>query len=223
MALNLEHDVSELILSYLNIETEKRKAISNRSGNLSFQNRIDLLFDLGILSKEENEQFALMMVFRNQFMHNIKCNSFIATIGYLGDGKAKDLLKFDDAQPGHDLEFRYANAYRKLFLKCLDIILQKHERRLEIIKENTKTLSAPNEYSLLLTDKLFGIYVKLCKENMPTDLDSPQLVEFKSKLIESISTELDNIDSSEEFKLLKNQFTNSINIEKIKRYLKATI
>ena len=70
IALNLENAVNELILALLLIENPNRKAISNKSGNLSFKNKIDLLFDLDILSSGEHNILLLLMEFRNQFLHN---------------------------------------------------------------------------------------------------------------------------------------------------------
>jgi len=41
-SLNLEDTINELIVALLVIEKQKRKAISNKSGNLTFKNKIDL-------------------------------------------------------------------------------------------------------------------------------------------------------------------------------------
>lgn len=57
MALNVEDSVNSILLIYLSIENNDRKAITNKSGNLSFKNKIDLLFDLDILTKEEHACF----------------------------------------------------------------------------------------------------------------------------------------------------------------------
>ncbi len=62
ISLNLEDAVNELLLALLLIEIPRRKAISNKSGNLSFKNKIDLLFDLEVLltlTLHKNINFAL--------------------------------------------------------------------------------------------------------------------------------------------------------------------
>ena len=93
IALSLEQNVNSLLLIYLSIEIQERKAITNKSGNLSFKNKIDLLFDLEILNKDEYKYFLLLMEFRNQFLHNIECNSFTYAVDILGRDKEKSLMK----------------------------------------------------------------------------------------------------------------------------------
>ena len=96
IALSLEQNVNSLLLIYLSIEIQERKAITNKSGNLSFKNKIDLLFDLEILNKDEYKYFLLLMEFRNQFLHNIECNSFTYAVDILGRDKEKSLMKFNE-------------------------------------------------------------------------------------------------------------------------------
>lgn len=221
MALELEQDVSELILNHLNIEVEKRKALSNKSGSLSFQNKIDLLHDLGILTKEENAKFGLLMVFRNQFMHNINCNSFVTAINFLGDGKKKELLKFGDKEFNRNVEFHYRNAYGKLFINCIKVVVEKNERRLEVINENTNALKIPHEYSIIFIDKLMDTYVKICEECFPKESDNPKISEFKLKLLKTFTIELNNLDSTDEYKSLQAKFYDPNRDEIMKRFLKA--
>lgn len=100
IALNLENAVNELLLALLSIENPKRKAISNKSGNLSFKNKIDLLFDLDVLVSDEHQKLLLLMEFRNLFLHNIECDSFENAVKLLGVDKEKKLLKFDNEDSG---------------------------------------------------------------------------------------------------------------------------
>ena len=89
IALDLEHGINSFLVWLLLIESDKRKAISNRSGTLSFKNKIDLLFDIDYLTIEEHKELLLVMEFRNQFLHNIECNSFQSAIFFLGADKKK--------------------------------------------------------------------------------------------------------------------------------------
>ncbi|MEO5571219.1 MAG: hypothetical protein ABIT08_08535 [Bacteroidia bacterium] len=221
MALHLENDISELILFYLNIENEDRKAINHKSGSLSFKNKIDLLFDLQILSKEENQQFLLMMEFRNQFMHNINCNSFIVASKLLDGNKLLEKHKGNDLTFEADLEFQYRHSYNNLFIKCLNIILQKRENRMELIKENANALRVPHENSIRVIDMLFDIYMKICEQYAPSPSDTKEIVELKSNLIGTITEEFEKLDSTEEFKFLASPVSDIINAEKINRFLKA--
>ncbi len=221
MALRLEEYVSRLILAYLNIQTENRKAITHKSNNISFKNRIDLLYDLGILSKEENELFLLMMEFINQFLHNINCSTFTFAVELLGSDKAKKLLKYDDSSFKSNLEFHYQNSYRKLFLVCLEVILKKLELRERAIEENKNALLAPHEYSIHLIDKFIDLYIKICKDYFPVASDSPEVEKIKLNLLKTVTSEIDKIDSTDEFKQVRDKFNNSLNAERIKKYLRA--
>jgi hypothetical protein len=110
IALNAELTIDSILLLYLNIESDKRKAITKKSGGISFKSKIDLLFDLEVFSNEEHKEFLLLMEFRNQFLHNTDCNSFMYAVDVLGKDKEKSLLLFDDANFDGDLESRYNNA-----------------------------------------------------------------------------------------------------------------
>ena len=88
-ALTLEDAVNKLLLALLVIDKPDKKAMSNKSGNLSFKNKIDLLFDLEILSNDEYRALLLLMELRNQFLHNIECSSFENAVKHLGKDKEK--------------------------------------------------------------------------------------------------------------------------------------
>jgi hypothetical protein len=97
-ALNLEKIVNSLLLFILSIENRRRKTITNKSGNISFKNKIDLLFDLDILNDDEHKKLLLFMEFRNQFLHNFECSSFENAVKLLGANKDKKLMKLPAAE-----------------------------------------------------------------------------------------------------------------------------
>ena len=107
IALILEREINSLLISCLNIENEKAKAIGNKNSSLSFKNKIDLLFDINILSKEEHQKLMLLMEFRNQFLHNITCTSFLFAVKLLGSDRGNQLLKFSDVEFDAELEYKY--------------------------------------------------------------------------------------------------------------------
>ena len=72
MALTLESSINQLITVYLEIEHPTPKAIGNKNSSLSFKNKLDLLNDLEIISKDEYSKLLLMMEFRNQFLYSTR-------------------------------------------------------------------------------------------------------------------------------------------------------
>ena len=76
-SLFIEKIINDLVLLNLGIYDEKVKTrLFSNKGKISFQNKIDLLYDIEVLSKEENSEFELLMIVRNKFMHDIECDSF---------------------------------------------------------------------------------------------------------------------------------------------------
>lgn len=133
IALNLENNVNQLLLAILSIDSPKRKAITNKSGSLSFRNKIDLLFDLDILNSDEHKKILLLIEFRNQFLHSIECNSFDVSVQQLGIDKGNKLLKHCLLDENLITELRYHNAFNNLYRESLGIFLKKiNDRAIEV-------------------------------------------------------------------------------------------
>ena len=160
-SLNLENAVNELIVALLVIEKQKRKAISNKSGNLTFKNKIDLLFDLDILDSEEHQKLLLLIELRNQFLHNLECNSFVKAINLLGSDKGKKLLKFGNANELENREYQYKIAFGNLKIECLKIVVAKVEDRMKQIDNRAKIHVNFAESQIFLIDKYFNIIKKI--------------------------------------------------------------
>src|ERR1035437_7045812 len=80
-SLILEEAINTLLLFNLGIrDGGNLTRLFGKKANISFKNKIDLLYDIDILSKEENSDLELLMIFRNKFLHDIGCNSFLNTI-----------------------------------------------------------------------------------------------------------------------------------------------
>jgi len=220
MALNTELTIDLLLLSYLNIENDKRKAITNKSGGISFKNKIDLLFDLEIISKEEHKEFLLLMVFRNQFLHNIDCNSFTYAVDILGKDKEKSLLKFDDVNFNGDLESRYYNAYRNLYKRTIEVALDKIQKRKKIIEEKVRMLNIQSEQFVYVSDGFFNIIDKVFEICEPKHSDFKGTVELKMKISELLGIEIEKLFSTDEYKQLSIQLENLQSTDKISKYLK---
>ena len=86
-SLFIESSINDLLLLNLGLFSDKRKTkLFSNKGKISFQNKVDLLNDIGILSNKENSDFELLMIIRNKFMHDIECDSFQTLLNQLDNG-----------------------------------------------------------------------------------------------------------------------------------------
>lgn len=173
IALDIEKNINDLLLHLLLINNNERKAITNKSGNLSFQNKIDLLFDLEILNKDEHSVFNLLMQFRNQFLHNIECNSFEYAVKILGPDRGKKLLKFCHSECiNFTIEQRYQDAYRGLNIASMKILRAKIKDRRNIIDKQKNILIEPRKELIHLAKQYSNLckqIVQFCKKNASTN------------------------------------------------------
>lgn len=92
-ALYLEGFLSEFLAALLGIKnTESSMSFGNTSKALSFNQKVNLLIDLGALKKEDQNKFITFMELRNQFMHNIHAKTYELCYEYLPKGKDNFVL-----------------------------------------------------------------------------------------------------------------------------------
>ncbi|WP_417913021.1 hypothetical protein [Candidatus Electronema sp. TJ] len=93
-ALKLEANINTLLLELLDIpDSLKKKSLSGKSGSLSFKNKIDLLSDIEVISDDEYGEFILLMEFRNKFLHDLYCNSFMDALLLCGEHRNNTMLR----------------------------------------------------------------------------------------------------------------------------------
>ena len=93
-ALEIENGINRLIMNlFLIFEPERTKNFGNKAG-ISFQSKIDLLFDISILSKDEHQTFELLMNFRNKFVHDINSDCFDVVFKKLDNGIQNRFKKY---------------------------------------------------------------------------------------------------------------------------------
>lgn len=220
IALNLEHGVNLLLLALLSIENPQRKAITNKSGNISFKNKIDLLFDLDVLNSDEHKKFLLLMEFRNQFLHNIECSSFENAVKLLGADKKKKLLKFDDADENQAKELRYKCAFINLYRESLKIMSEKTKDRKTQIEDRGRTHSKLIESQIFFMDKYFDILNKIlliCENNVS---NIPEVIQLVNQIGETVTDDMELALSSEKYTQIQNKLEELHMPERIKSYFK---
>ncbi len=71
ISLFMEKTASVFLGALLGIkDIDTSRTLGNKSSSLSFNNKIDLLMDIGALKTETKAKFQNFMAIRNQFMHN---------------------------------------------------------------------------------------------------------------------------------------------------------
>lgn len=214
-SLILENQLSKIISELIRVPKTETKTLGHQSSSLTFKTKVDLLYDLDRISKEEYNLFILFIEIRNQLVHNFHSDSLKKVFDNIESNKKSKLLKINPNVEEHynkskkrgylnndseekNLEF----GYSYLFLKLKEIILEQHSKLIEDFKKE-KT----QEMELNYHQKMNEIYLA---GNQILNETIEEFGEIFSKEIEK------KIDSKIEFKKLLIAFVNKKSIEKLK-------
>lgn len=148
-ALTLEVSINTLLQSYLLIlDKHSTRNFGNKAG-ISFKSKLDLLYDIGVIDKEESNQIELAMNFRNKFLHDIDSNSFTYILSTFDSGIKNKFKKYLEPGVVEENEKHYEKAFENLHYSNLKMLHAKYEER-------RKQISAKQEYIIetldLITD-----------------------------------------------------------------------
>jgi hypothetical protein len=116
-----EEAASEILKNLLRLVKPNSKTLDNKSSSLSFKNKIDLLYDIDDLNKDDYTSLLKFMEIRNQFIHNPNCSSF-NDLEKESPDSAK-YLKATFENKIEDSEKSYVESFRKLFTRTLGLLL----------------------------------------------------------------------------------------------------
>jgi hypothetical protein len=116
-SIRAEDSASEILISLLRRVRPDSKTLGNKSSSLSFKNKIDLLYDIDDLSKEEYTSMLKFMEIRNQFIHNGSCNSFLDLAAQYPE--IKTYLKKFHPNDQEDEETGLEKSFGELFISVL--------------------------------------------------------------------------------------------------------
>lgn len=116
-----EETASKVLKNMLRLIKPDSKTLDNKSSSLSFKNKIDLLYDIDDINKDEYADFLKFMEIRNQFIHNPICNSFIILEKI--DSKITNYLLKKFPNDFEDKEEKYLNSFNKLFMFTMGKLL----------------------------------------------------------------------------------------------------
>jgi hypothetical protein len=92
-SLYVEKMTSTFLAKILGIEDVKNsRLLGNKSGCLSFNQKVDLLIELGAISVKDRNKFQAFMEIRNQFMHNLSASTYEKCFSFT-NGTDRFLLK----------------------------------------------------------------------------------------------------------------------------------
>lgn len=165
-SITLERATSIYLAGLLGINDYKNtKSFGNKSGNLSFNQKIELLTDLDAIKKDDKKKFLAFMEIRNQFIHNIDINSFTECFRTL-EGKENYLLKLFPQDTSKSKETQLMLATENLGLHLMDLINELPEkmfvREIDKIKIEIYTLMKEK-----YIDKIINMRVILEKKITP--------------------------------------------------------
>ena len=86
-SLLIESFTSTLLIGLLGVKNPlDSKTLGNKSTAFSFNEKICLLIDIGVLDSTTRNKFQFFMQIRNQFMHNIEASTYINCFKYIEGG-----------------------------------------------------------------------------------------------------------------------------------------
>ncbi len=175
-SLFIEGSINDLLLLNLGIYNEKEKTrLFSNKGKLTFQNKIDLLFDIEVLSKEENSEFELLMNIRNKFLHDIDCSSFKNLLQQLDNGIVNRFKKFIENDNSINDEEACKKACYKLFQKNIDTIKKKVSVNKESIEIKYKLFQQQNQQLLFYIDTVHNLLEKVSIATENSELKNPKV------------------------------------------------
>lgn len=175
-SLILESLINNLLLLNLRIYDEKNttRLFSNK-GKLTFQNKIDLLFDIEVLSKEENLEFELLMNIRNKFMHDIECDSFQTLLKQLDNGIINRFKKFLEQSQSISDEKDCIEACHRLFRKNIDTIKKKISVNKKTTESKYKLFEVQNKQIIYYMDFISDLMNKISITTENSELENPKV------------------------------------------------
>ncbi len=220
MALTIEKEITRLLILFLNIDNEDLRSLGNKSSSLTFKNKLDLLSDINVLTKNENAQFILFMEFRNQFLHNQDCNSFTFAVQLLGEDRGRRLLKLDNKKETYDVEFSYTDGFRSLNLLCIDIILEKIRLKKQQIETKREAITSIINQGQYVIDQDTNFLMHLLDFCTPDKANSRDLLDFKIELAEEISLFTKQLTENENYRDLSKKIEEVLNSGIISKILR---
>jgi len=215
-SLFIENLINNLLRMNLGIYDEKVKTrLFSNKGKISFQNKIDLLYDIEVLSKEENSEFELLMIVRNKFMHDIECDSFETLLKQIDKGIVNRFKKFlEDGQSISDEEACKKASY-KLFQKNIETIKKKIELNESARKKKYELLQVQNQQIIYFIDLIQDLMDKVSITIENSELENPKVAVLGIKLYNILKESTHKLTADSKTNIYEEFFKSGANIKSI--------
>ncbi|MRT92276.1 hypothetical protein [Ancylomarina sp. 16SWW S1-10-2] len=181
-ALQIEESIKILLLLCLGINNSTKTKLFGSKAGISFQNKIDLLYDIDVLEKDEYQGLELQMNFRNKFLHDIKFNTYLSILSFFDNGIKNRFKKYllDNGDISDEDSCR--EDYQNLYMSNLKVILTKIESKKKDADDTMDLLSTPTKIYNGLTDIFFNLIGDLYQQIENSNLENPDVNELVNKI-----------------------------------------
>jgi hypothetical protein len=215
-SLFVENLINNLLRMNLGIYDEKIKTrLFSNKGKISFQNKIDLLFDIEVLSKDENSEFELLMIVRNKFMHDIECDSFHTLLNQLDNGIVNRFKKFLEAGQSISDEEACKKASYKLFQKNIETIKMKIELNKIDRDKKYKLSQSQNAQLIYYIDFIKDLMDKVSIATENSELENPKVAVLGIELLKILEESVNKLNTETKPNIYEDFFNSDAKLKAI--------
>lgn len=217
-SLILENAINGLLLLNLGIfDGGKETRLFGNKASISFKNKIDLLYDINVLNKEENSELELLMIFRNKFLHDINCNSFQSVIEQLDNGIKNRFKVFLNEKRNLSDESACRAACSGLFLKNISTIKNKVNEKGIKLEDRNNLILLLNKQILNYIDVIWDLMRDVSLILEKSELEDEKIRKLSEEINLKLESVLHKLNSEDEIKVELENFLGSP--EKLKNFL----
>lgn len=216
-SLILESAINDLLLLNLGIfDGGKETRLFGNKASISFKNKIDLLYDINVLNKDENSELELLMIFRNKFLHDINCNSFQSVIEQLDNGIKNRFKVFLNQGANLSEESVCRVACSGLFLKNISTIKNKVNENGLKLQDRNNLIQLQNKQILNYIDVIWGLMRDVSLILEKSELEDEKVGTLSEEINMKLESVLQKLNSEDEIKVDLETFLGSP--EKLKNF-----
>ncbi|MEK6485759.1 hypothetical protein [Myroides odoratimimus] len=202
-SLQIEESVNSLLQIYLQIlDKQRTKNFGNKAG-IPFKSKIDLLYDIEVLTKQEHSDLELLMNFRNKFLHDLDSDSFTRVLETIDNGIKNRFKKFLDSDVKIENEQSYINACSNLYYHNIKILKNKFREKRISLENKRDYMTGLYELIMSLTEisSEFATDIMLILEN--SELENPVILKALQPLIERCNQYSEERTQNQDFENLE--------------------
>ena len=222
-SLIIEGAINSLLLTYLGVTGKSNTKLFGNKAGISFKSKIDLLYDIDVLSKKEHSDLELQMIFRNKFIHMLECNSFLFVLNQLDSGIKNKFKSHMNDPTKIDNEDSCKESYRNIYGTNLNFILKKFKLKRQSIEDKRNLITLLLEKEIRITDISFGFIDKLLVSLEETILKSSgnkKIIELTKHLSSKCEKHSKSFSKDTELIELDKKINHLLEQEKLNEYLK---